>query len=488
MRFRRKTVFSNPSIMARRPPSAGWLVLTFVAVGMAFLAATIFAEYRSAAIDHMALEIADNAAPSIKLLAAARTDLRHLQLLAEDYVNGATRGVEPDPQDLEAARAQLETDLQRYLERPLFAGEKELWREVGRKVPRVHATLDRVLEQVKGSDPRKAREVLRGNFRQAVDEASSAILTSLDFDAAQSQELARRIEQTRSHTTSIAFLLDSLCIALSIAAAFMVNRAVRSYTGLLESHGRLLERRAEELEWFAARVAHDILSPLGTVGLALDGALMTMGEEAAVRDFLTRGKSSLAQIRQLVDGLLKFARSGAQPERGARAGVRPVVEACIAELEPFAAEAGAHLSVPPFPDCEVAASPGVLASLLLNLIRNAIKYIGDGPTRAVTVRVAPGRDRARFEVEDTGPGIPPELGDRIFEPHVRGHGLKQPGIGLGLATVKRLAEAHGGSVGFTSRLGQGSLFWFELSRPTPEERSTPSAEELVKTGGRAGSA
>src|SRR5205807_6022914 len=95
------------------------------------------------------------------------------------------------------------------------------------------------------------------------------------------------------------------------------------------------------------------------------------------------------------------------------------------------------------PDCAVACSPGVLLSLLGNLLRNGLKYLGNAEVREVSLRVRPRRGRVLFEVEDTGPGIPPALGQRIFEPYFRGPNTGAPGIGLGLATVKRLVEAHG---------------------------------------------
>jgi signal transduction histidine kinase len=84
-------------------------------------------------------------------------------------------------------------------------------------------------------------------------------------------------------------------------------------------------------------------------------------------------------------------------------------------------------------------------------------------------------DRARFEVIDTGPGIAPEILPRIFEPYVRGrHGL--PGIGLGLATVRRMVEAHGGTAGVDSS-PRGSRFWFELP-VHGEEREAETRPDL----------
>ncbi len=132
-----------------------------------------------------------------------------------------------------------------------------------------------------------------------------------------------------------------------------------------------------------------------------------------------------------------------------------------------------------FPAASVACEPGVLAVILSNLVRNAIKFTGDEsrPVRRVTLRGRAGNQHLRLEVEDTGPGIPPAAAARIFEPFVR---LKQAGdaarvgIGLGLATVKRFVEANGGKVGVETWPGQGCCFWVTLPLALPA--SPPAAE------------
>ena len=110
----------------------------------------------------------------------------------------------------------------------------------------------------------------------------------------------------------------------------------------------------------------------------------------------------------------------------------------------------------------MACSPGVLLSVLGNLLRNGLKYLGKAEPRQVLLRARRRRGRVLFEVEDTGPGIPAQLGTRIFEPYIRGPDTGAPGIGLGLATVKRLVESHRGSLGVRAGAHGGALFWFEL--------------------------
>jgi signal transduction histidine kinase len=112
-----------------------------------------------------------------------------------------------------------------------------------------------------------------------------------------------------------------------------------------------------------------------------------------------------------------------------------------------------------------------------NLVRNAIAYMADSPVRVVRVRTArrDGRAPVRIEVEDSGPGIPEGLGERVFEPFVRGDGTVA-GYGLGLATVKRFVSAHGGRVGFSATPGAGTLFWLELPRPRSLPTVRPEAQ------------
>jgi hypothetical protein len=135
---------------------------------------------------------------------------------------------------------------------------------------------------------------------------------------------------------------------------------------LLWRHGVLLERRADELEQFAGRIAHDVLSPLGAAALGLDVAARSFGEGEPAQTAVERGRRAITRIKRIIDGLLEFARAGASPEPGARAAeVRPVLHDLMDELAPVAEELGAERRVEPFAPCAVAASPGVLTSIVV---------------------------------------------------------------------------------------------------------------------------
>jgi signal transduction histidine kinase len=240
----------------------------------------------------------------------------------------------------------------------------------------------------------------------------------------------------------------------------------------------LLEQRCVELEHFADRVAHDIMSPLAGVSIALAVAQKTVGDDPAAKRIVDRGAQTLVRVRRMVDGLLEFARSGARPGPQVETDVRTIVDDVLEGVRGDAEERRIELGVDPFTPSTVKCSPGVLTSLVSNLVRNAIKYMGSSEVRRVRVHVGDAGDRLRVSVEDTGPGIPSDKKGILFEPYVRADS-NQPGIGLGLATVKRLVEAHGGRVGFESPPGSGCTFWFEL--PKASVRIAESVEASTST-------
>ena len=97
---------------------------------------------------------------------------------------------------------------------------------------------------------------------------------------------------------------------------------------------------------------------------------------------------------------------------------------------------------------------------------------GKEPSRKITIEGIELSKMALITVSDIGPGLPSGVDQIIFEPYVRLPGTSQPGIGLGLATVKRIVEAYGGTVGVHSVIGRGSSFWFELPVASPEANAS----------------
>lgn len=448
--------------------SEWWLPLTFGAAVMLFVAATVFTDVRARDIDRAAVGISGNAAPSILYLAAARADVRQLQLVLAQTLQGE-RTPAAGAAELRNILGDLDRSVRGNAGLPTFPGENDLWARVAVRLGTLETVMSQIVERLDAGDLPRVRELAMRDLPTAAEASTEGIGEAIELNARDAEVLADRIETLRRRWRITAFTLDAVIACITFLIALRLMRAQRAHTRLVASHQKIIEERAGELEQFSGRVAHDILSPLATVAMALPYAARDDVDPRVRREMVARGERSLARVRTIVDGLLGFARAGAHPAPDARSDVCEVVDELVAELRPDAQSAGVELvndcaAAPP-----VACNRGVLTSLLANLVLNAIKYIGDGPVRRVTIRAFARGERVHVDVQDTGPGLQPGMEKRLFEPYARGHHPGQPGIGLGLATVKRIVDAHCGAVGVDSRVGIGARFWFELpsARPAP---------------------
>lgn len=451
-----------------RVTSRFWFPAIFAVVILSFVLATSIVHWQLSAIDRHALDIAENAAPSIERLATARAEGRHLQSLMEDYLDNNMHDGTRSIRALEQSHRAFDQAIDDYLLLSPFPSENALRLEILRAKEAVDHDVIWFQQRVAQGEVEEARAILTSSFPKAANDLSAAIVHGIDVNAEHANESALRIPWLRARWTYVAFALDIVCTAIAIGGAVFLRRITREHAELAERHRRLSEERASELETFASRVAHDILSPLGSVSFALELAARP-GDETQRSRILERGTAALDRVKRLVDGLLDFARSGGRPDKSSRANVGATLRDLVNELEPAAKSAGAEIMVECDERHDVACNVGVLTSLIANLARNAVKYIGEGPVRKIRIRALDRDSVVRLEVEDTGPGLAEGIEERVFHPYVRAPNVKQPGMGLGLATVKRLAEAHGGAVGVRSVRGQGTTFWFELPKAPPAD-------------------
>ena len=438
------------------------------AVVVSFLIATVLSQRLAARIDDAAQSIITNAMPSVQYLSAARTDLHRLDASAERYARAVMSADNADPTWLDVPRRDLNSAMETYLALPFYPGEREIYKGTADAIGHLDEEIGALKNLRIGAGP-TASELLR-LVRDATVQVDVKLQHQVDFDAAQGQRLSGEIATLRRRSARIAYTLNVASVLLAIAATALAAREVRRSSAVLRELERtqrdradLLEQRCVELEQFADRVAHDIMSPLAGVSIALAVAQKTTADDPAAKRVIDRGTQTLLRVRRMVDGLLEFARSGARPSERLETDVRAVLDDVVEGVRGDAEERNIELRIDPFPPCSVKCSQGVLTSLVSNLVRNAIKYMGSSEVRRVLLRVTDSADRWRVAVQDTGPGVPSEKKATLFEPYVRADS-NQPGIGLGLATVKRLAEAHRGAVGVESAPGCGSTFWFELPK------------------------
>ncbi|XBQ16782.1 MAG: ATP-binding protein [Oceanicaulis sp.] len=243
--------------------------------------------------------------------------------------------------------------------------------------------------------------------------------------------------------------------------------------------------RAEESEAargksvFFAAVTHELRTPLsGALGAArLLEETGLAPDQAAYLDAVT---SSAGHALALIDDILDLTRleAGKLELREEAVDPRALVEDVAEILAPRAAESGlslAHAIGEETPGA-VIADPARLRQVLFNLAGNAVKFTAEG---GVLIAVDREGESLRFSVRDTGPGISKTDQSKLFEYFERGSAERSnaPGAGLGLAMVRRLAEAMGGAVGVQSEPGRGALFWF--SAPLAEAAPAPAARPLA---------
>jgi len=205
-----------------------------------------------------------------------------------------------------------------------------------------------------------------------------------------------------------------------------------------ERRERELERQNERLDEFASVVSHDLRNPLQVLRGSLD-ALTETGEQAA----LDRGYHALDRMEALIDDLLALARNDESVQTTESVSLASLADQCWDVVQ----TADAELVVDDH--CSIEANPERLRQLLENLMRNAIEHGGEN----VTVTIGALDDG--FYVEDTGPGIPPDVRERVFEP---GYSESDGGTGFGLAIVEQVADAHDWTVRLTEGERGGARF------------------------------
>jgi signal transduction histidine kinase len=452
-----------------------WVIIATLAVVVAaFLGGSGYGEWRAARTHALTAEIATNESPSILHLAAARAELRDLQRLLNAHVLLASSGQPAPTQPLVDVRDRLRENLQHYYTLPAPLEERRLWQRIDKELTDIDVLVGKIMESTSAGQYKQAQKLLVSELPGAIDDEADAIISGIRLNAARVREVAETLEGERRTRMWWVLGLDAVSVALALALALLALKT-------LARQEAVVRRRQEELEGFAGRVAHDLLNPIAAAEMSLAAVERGAAGNERMMAQSARARRSLKRARSLVDDLFAFARAGARPEPGVSTPVAETVDGVVDELRAPALERGITIAYErPRGPLAVRCANGVLASLLANLLRNAIKHMGSSKERRVELRIDARHDRVRFEVEDTGPGLPPELGSHAFDPYVRGAGTSEPGLGLGLATVRRLVEGHDGRYGVSSQPGRGALFWFELPATDEPPPDLPAAPALPR--------
>jgi signal transduction histidine kinase len=262
---------------------------------------------------------------------------------------------------------------------------------------------------------------------------------------------------------------------------FALRTEVERSRQLLESQNRQLSELDEAKTRFFANISHELRTPL-TIMLGITERLkMVLGRQSpdgSVQEMTTMLEQNGLRLLKLIDDLLDLVRfdTGHADINRQPTPVNAHIDGLLRSLRHLAEQDRVALLWDCKSDTEsVMLDRDKFDKILLNLVINAIKFTPSGGS--IEVRVKAGGGSLTLEVEDTGVGIPPEVLPRIFERFWQvdtSSTRKFQGAGIGLALVRSLSEAMGGSVKVDSRLGHGTTFTVELPADgaLPAEAST----------------
>lgn len=266
--------------------------------------------------------------------------------------------------------------------------------------------------------------------------------------------------------------------AEDITDRLRAEEQVRAMNRLLEARvaqrTRELTQANRELEAFAYSVSHDLRAPLRSV----EGFARVLGERHAAAlgedgcGYLSRIRGAARRMDALIDALLKMSRISREELRFVELDLSRIAGEIVAELRQ--AEPGRNVEVRIEAGLRAAGDAALVRNLLQNLIGNAWKFSRE----TVAARIEFGgieagadddtggdgdRQLRGFYVRDNGAGFDPDYAGKLFRPFQRLHDADRfAGNGIGLATVKRIVERHGGTIEAEGRPGQGATFRFTL--------------------------
>jgi two-component system, OmpR family, sensor kinase len=320
-----------------------------------------------------------------------------------------------------------------------------LWIQYARKISDVQATTNRVkLFLGFGVIGGTLLALLAGlaTARRAMEPIAELTAAAREIERSRDPSLRIPRPEADDEVAELARTLEAMLGALDEARA--------------ETEGALTRQRE-----FVADASHELRTPLTSVLANLE----LLEEELAgeQRDAAASALRSSRRMRRLVADLLLLARADAGREAPHHpVDLSEVVTEAAAELEPVA---GDHeLSVDAPPGARVDGARDELHRLVLNLMENALRHTDPGT--AVEASVERRNGQVVLAVEDDGPGIAPELREKVFERFYRGAGDRSGSSGLGLSIVRAVAESHKGSVTLEEPLdGRGARFVVRLPAP-----------------------
>ncbi|MFZ0632233.1 MAG: ATP-binding protein [Acidobacteriaceae bacterium] len=287
-------------------------------------------------------------------------------------------------------------------------------------------------------------------------------------------ETARQVSRERDYAVRAAPHTDNDEIAVLIESfnEMLVqiqerDTALRGARDQLET--RVQERTAalraanRELEAFSYTVAHDLRGPLDAVqGMAyILETLEQENREGDRHELLDQLQQATRNMGMLIDDLLNLSRASTTKVKREPVRLTELAWQIAGDLKRTDPGRAVEFRIEQVP--EVEADGGLMRVALDNLIRNAWKYTSRHEKACIEFGALRQRGETIFYVRDDGAGFDPKLNDQLFQPFHRLHSRSEfPGTGIGLATVQRILERHGGRIWAEGAVEKGATFWFTV--------------------------
>ena len=235
-----------------------------------------------------------------------------------------------------------------------------------------------------------------------------------------------------------------------------------------------LEAAVKELEAFSYSVSHDLRAPLR----AMDGFARILNEDFSTRlpeegqRYLGKVRESAQKMETLIDDLLAFSRLGRRAIKEQNVKPTPIVHQALKELQADLVDRDVKFTIGEL--CECQSDPVMLRQVFVNLLQNAIKFTRDREPALIEVGCRSENNRkgvSLYFVKDNGVGFDMRYVDKLFGVFQRLHRSEDyEGTGVGLATVQRIIQRHGGRIWAEAEVDKGATFYFTL--PNGEEFGT----------------
>jgi len=241
-----------------------------------------------------------------------------------------------------------------------------------------------------------------------------------------------------------------------------IGKIAESFNFMIQKlqENQILQERLREAEHLSAigqlsrTIAHEIRNPLNFINLSIDHLIEKLKKQKDTDNYtklLENMKQEIYRVNNLITEYLEYTRPLKLNRKPA--SIIEIIDEVVSIIEATAEKEGINIYKDYTVDFVLNIDVDLIKSCVLNIITNAIYAMRDSEVKNLFIKTELVEDSLLIKISDTGSGVPEELIDKIFEPFFS---TKKEGLGLGLPLAKKVIEEHGGTIEFTSKIGQGS--------------------------------